>query len=74
VYYGLLNDVTRDEAWRPWIVFMLEGIVKRQTASVYLKQLVDIGVLVEESSGREKLFVHTKFVRLMTVDSNDIAR
>ncbi len=48
------------------------GIVKRQTASVYLKQLVDIGVLVEESAGKEKLFVHTKLVRLMSVDSNEI--
>jgi len=48
-------------------------IAKRQTASVYLKQLVEIGVLEEESAGKEKLFVHTKLVRLMSQDSNEIA-
>ena len=47
-------------------------ISKRQTASVYLKRLVDIGVLEERSVGREKLFVHLKLMRLMTHDSNDI--
>lgn len=25
-YYGLLLGVTRDAAWEPWILFMLEGI------------------------------------------------
>ena len=127
-YYRLLNQVTRDAQWQPWILFMLEGveqvsrwtclkiaavralmeqtsryarerlpkihshelmqilfeqpycrisslverdIAKRQTASVYLKQLVNIGVLQEESAGKEKLFVHTKLVRLMSQDGND---
>lgn len=48
-------------------------IAKRQTASVYLKQLVDIGVLEEQSVGREKVFVHPKLMRLMTQDTNAIA-
>lgn len=48
------------------------GIAKRQTASVYLKQLCDIGVLQEITSGRDKLFVHPKLLQLMTSDSNDI--
>ncbi|MHA7833916.1 MAG: protein adenylyltransferase Fic [Algiphilus sp.] len=126
-YYRLLLGVTRDGAWEPWIVYMLQGvaqvsqwtcakiaairalmtqtsdyvqarlpriyshelmqaifeqpycrigtlvergIAKRQTASVYLKQLADIGVLQEESVGREKLFVHFKLMRLMTQDSH----
>jgi Fic family protein len=41
-------------------------IAKRQTASVYLKQLCDIGVLKEQSAGKEKLFVHPKLIHLMT--------
>lgn len=42
------------------------GIAKRQTASVYLKQLCDIGVLTEQTAGKEKLFVHPKLIQLMT--------
>ncbi|QOC21981.1 Fic family protein [Wenzhouxiangella sp. AB-CW3] len=47
-------------------------IAKRQTASVYLKELVDIGVLEERQEGREKLFVHPKLMRLMTYADNEI--
>lgn len=46
-------------------------IAKRQTASSYLQQLCEIGVLNEIRAGREKLFVHPKLVRLMTEDSNE---
>lgn len=46
------------------------GIAKRQTASVYLKQLAEIGVLKEVSVGKEKLFVHPKLLQLLTQDSN----
>jgi Fic family protein len=46
-------------------------IAKRQTASVYLKQLCDIGVLEEIQEGKEKLFVHPKLVQLMTHESNE---
>jgi Fic family protein len=45
------------------------GIAKRQTASVYLKQLVDIGVLKEITVGREKLFVHPKLIRVITTSN-----
>lgn len=48
------------------------GIVRRQTASQYLKQLVDVGVLVEYPSTKEKLFVHPKLMRLLTQDTNQI--
>ncbi|AWB68484.1 addiction module protein [Saccharobesus litoralis] len=47
------------------------NIAKRQTASVYLKQLAEIGVLNEIQSGKEKLFVHLKLIQLMTADSNE---
>lgn len=39
------------------------GIAKRQTASTYLKQLVEIGVLEEMSVGREKLYINTRLVQ-----------
>jgi Fic family protein len=46
------------------------GLAKRQTASVYLKQLVEIGVLRELNAGRESLFVHPKYIELLTGDEN----
>jgi len=46
------------------------GIAKRQTASVYLKQLCDVGVLKEVKSGRETLFVHPKYIELLTGEEN----
>ena len=45
-------------------------IAKRQTASVYLKQLSDIGVLREHKSGRETIFVHPKYIELLTGEEN----
>jgi Fic family protein len=128
-YYRLLNQVTSDQNWQDWLIFMLkgveqtslwtcekiaaikalmehtttyirqqlpktysfelvqvifeqpycritnlidQGIAKRQTASVYLKQLAKIGVLQEISVGKEKLFLHPKLMQLMTIDSNDV--
>jgi Fic family protein len=46
------------------------GIAQRQTASVYLKQLVQIGVLTEMENGREKLFRHPKLQTLLTANDN----
>ena len=46
------------------------GIAKRQTASVYLKQLCDAGVLREIKSGRENIFVHPKYIELLTGEEN----
>jgi Fic family protein len=48
-------------------------IAGRQTASVYLKELVKIGVLEEKPVGREKLFIHSKLMRLLTREPNDFA-
>lgn len=47
-------------------------IAKRQTASVYLKTLESIGVLQELKVGREKLFIHPNFVRLLTSDDHPV--
>lgn len=49
-----------------------KGIAKRQTASSYLKQLVEIGVLQEKTAGNEKLFLNPSLLRLMTTDSNEL--
>ena len=126
-YYRLLQSVTREQDWTPWILFMLNGVeetctwttdkikairelmehtaefvqdklpktytwelveilfkqpycrisnlvdagvAKRQTASVYLKQLCDAGVLKEIKSGRENIFVHPKYIELLTGEEN----
>ncbi len=128
-YYSLLNQVTAEQKWEDWLLFMLNGveqtstwtchkiiavkqlidmttehikthlpkiysyelvqlifeqpycrisdlvekqIAKRQTASTYLKQLVDIGVLHGINAGKEKLFVHPKLIQLMGRDSNHL--
>jgi Fic family protein len=129
-YYRLLLDVTRNQAWEAWVLYILRGveetaiwtsakiaatrslievttdyvrkklpkiyshelvslifelpycrisslteagIAKRQTASVYLKQLVEIGVLTEVTLSKEKLFLHPKFMRLLTADANEFS-
>ncbi|MFC1574694.1 protein adenylyltransferase Fic [Gemmatimonadota bacterium] len=47
------------------------GIVGRQAASRYLKALVSIGVLAEQTAGREKLFTHPRLLTLLTGDSHE---
>ncbi len=46
------------------------SIAKRQTASTYLKQLCEIGVLREVKSGRENIFVHPKYIELLSGEEN----
>ena len=50
------------------------GVAKRQTASVYLKALAESSILDEKKFGRDKLFVHTRFLRLLTHDDNSFKR
>lgn len=45
-------------------------IAKRQTASVYLKQLCELGILREVKSGRENIFVHPKYIELLSGEEN----
>jgi len=45
------------------------NIAKRQTTSKYLKELVDIGVLEAFVVGREKLFIHPKYLNLLIRDN-----
>jgi Fic family protein len=46
------------------------GIAKRQTASVYLKELVRIGVLEERVAGKERLFINVRLMHLLTREAN----
>lgn len=43
-------------------------IAKRQTASVYLKELCDVGILKEVKAGREKLFINPRLMTLLTAE------
>ncbi|MEO8617357.1 MAG: Fic family protein [Luteolibacter sp.] len=129
-YYRLLLGVTRDEAWEPWVIFILQGITetarwttgkiaairelqekcilhvrrqlpkiysrelvdavfefpycrisnlvdrgiaKRQTASIYLKELMRIGVLEEMQAGKELLFINPRLLQLLTRETNESA-
>lgn len=129
-YYQKLIQVTKDQAWEEWILYMLEvieesarwtfqkihdirvlhektkeeikekhsniysselvdvlfnqpycrihdlveaGIAKRQAASTYLKQLVSTGMLSEEKVGREKIFIHHRFLALLLDESDSLS-
>lgn len=48
------------------------GLAKRQTASVYLATLVDIGLLTTMRAGREKLFVHRALLDLLASESHAV--
>lgn len=44
------------------------GIAQRQTASSFLKELVDIGVLNDVKAGREELFINPRLIMLLTAE------
>ena len=48
------------------------GIAHRQTAANYLKELCEIGVLKETKVGRDKLFIHPRFLQLLTAESHTV--
>jgi len=50
------------------------GLAQRQTASVYLKQLAEIGILKEIKAGRDKLFIHPKLISLLQQENNKFTR
>jgi Fic family protein len=49
------------------------GIAKRQTASTYLSALAKIGLLEQEKSGRDKIFIHRKYLDLLSSDEHTFA-
>jgi Fic family protein len=46
------------------------GIAKRQTASTYLHKLESIGVLEQKQVGLNKLFLNSRFLKMLTQESN----
>ena len=49
------------------------GIAKRVSASRYLKQLAASGILKEEKIGRDKVFIHTKYMELLAGNGHEFA-
>lgn len=47
-------------------------VAKRQTASRYLKSIAELGVLDEKKRGRDKLFVNSRLMHLLTNEDNTI--
>ena len=70
IYTWELNELLFRQPYCRISNLVESGVAKRQTASVYLKQLVDIGILKEIKSGRENIFVHPKYIELLTGDEN----
>ena len=70
IYSRELVDIIFEQPYCRIANLVETGIAKRQTASVYLKQLVKISVLEEVKAGREKLYLHPKFLNLLTEDKN----
>lgn len=70
IYSRDIVDIIFTQPYCRSINLVKAKIAKRQTAAVYLKQLVKIGILKEVKSGREVLFIHPNFIDLLTNDSN----
>lgn len=48
------------------------GIAKRETAARYLRELAAIGVLREQRAGKEKLFLHPAYLRLLSAEDHAV--
>jgi Fic family protein len=70
IYTRELVDVIFEQPYCRISDLVNKGVAKRQAASRYLKDMVEIGVLVEQAVGKEKLFIHPKLMRLLSQDSN----
>ncbi len=70
IYSWELNEVLFKQPYCRIGNLVDAGIAKRQTASVYLKQLCELGILKEIKSGRENIFVHPKYIELLTGEEN----
>ena len=70
IYSHELVDVIFEQPYCRIANLVDAKIAGRQAASRYLKALVSIGVLREQTFGREKLFVHPKLMTLLTRDRN----
>ncbi len=70
IYSAELLDVLFHQPYCRIADLVSAGIAKRQAASTYLRQLVDAGLLAEEKIGREKLFIHQAFLKLLLDESD----
>jgi Fic family protein len=70
IYTRELVDVIFEQPYCRISDLINKGVAKRQAASRYLKDMVGLGVLVEQAVGKEKLFIHPKLMKLLSRDSN----
>jgi cell filamentation protein, protein adenylyltransferase len=68
IYTRELVDVIFEQPYCRIANVVEAGVAKRQAASRYLKAMSSIGVLEERSVGREKLFVNTRLLELLTTE------
>ena len=65
IYSNELLDVLFEQPYCQIADLVSAGIAKRQSASVYLKKLVEVGLLAEERVGRSALFIHENYRNLL---------
>ena len=70
IYTRELVDVIFEQPYCRISDMVNKGVAKRQAASRYLKDMVELGVLVEQAAGKEKLFIHPKLMKILSRDSN----
>ena len=70
IYSRELVDVIFEQPYCRIMNVVDKGVAKRQTASVHLKKLVEVGVLKEVAVGKDKLFIHPKLMQLLIQDRN----
>lgn len=74
IYSRELIDVIFSQPYTRIGHLIERDIAKRVSASKYLKQLASIGVLEEVKHGRDKLFVHKKYMKLLAQDDHAFER
>lgn len=71
IYSRELIDVIFEQPYCRISDLVQKGIAQRQSASRYLKELADKGILREMTAGKEKLFIHPKLMLLLSQDGNE---
>jgi len=64
-------DVIFEQPFRRIADVVHAGIVERQAAARHLKSLASIGILSGRKIGREKLFIHTRLLELLTHEEHE---
>lgn len=68
IYSSEFLDVLFEQPYCQIADLVRAGIAQRQSASVYLKKLVEIGLLSKEKVGRSVLFIHHKYRDILLSD------